>query len=290
MRVALRIDVLNRPGAQRGVPAVLRLLEQYGLRASFFVCLGPGRLPVPALDGARRRLSATGRGLLGALRRAPLIGRECASELREIAAAGQDLGLSAFDAHTWWRNAAEPPEGWIETEMQRSVDAFGELFGERPRAFAAPGWQVHPALFDAERRLDLHYASDTRGRHPYRPLLQGVRSSCPQIPVTLPTLPEIVASGSAPLAGAHEYLYAESRHLRPAGHVYAARADLEGIAHLDLLEKLLVMWKGQDGALRPLAEVREELDLERLPVHQVGWGRTAGNDDYLAQQSVQVPQ
>jgi hypothetical protein len=105
----------------------------------------------------------------------------------------------------------------------------------------------------------------------------------------LPTLAEVVKSGAAPLEKAHEYLYAESRHLLPTGHVYAARADVEGIDQIDLLERLLVMWKGQDGSLRSLADIRSELDIDRLPVHQVGWGQVPGNDDYLAQQSVQVP-
>lgn len=291
MRVALRIDVLNRPAAREGVPAILNLLAQYELSASFFVSLGSDRVPTPDLGGGVARVRRTGRRLLAGLRGGAPIGRECAAELRAIQAAGHDLGISAFDARRWSRHAAEPPdEDWIDAELNRAVEAFGDLFGESPRAFAAPDWQVHPALFAAEQRLDLSYASDTRGRYPFRPVLQGVRSSCPQIPVTLPTLTELVAGGSAPLDKAHEFLYAESRHLLPGGHVYAARADLEGITHLDLLEKLLVMWKGQDGALRPLAEVRDELDPDRLPVHQVGWGRVAGNDDYLAQQSVQVPE
>ncbi len=289
MRVALRIDVLNYPAAKRGIPAILALLEQYELSASFFVSLGPGGplgIESAAPSGWLRR---TGAALLSRLSRNGNLARDCAAELRAVQAGGHELGVAAYDERAWRYHAAEAAEEWIETAVRRSVDAYADLLGRPPTAFAAPGWQVNPSLFALEQTLGFSYASDTRGKYPYRPLLQGVRSVCPQIPVTLPTLSEVVASGAAPIDTAHQYLYAESRHLLPNGHVYAARADVEGIDHLDVLEKLLVMWKGQGGSLRTLADVRAELDLDRVPVHQVGWAQVAGNDDYVAQQSVQVP-
>ena len=289
MRVALRIDVLTTDAARRGVPAILDLLEQYGVTASFFVSLGPSRLADVDLTGRLGWFARARSGLRRSLGRRPDLGSTCADEFRAIRAAGHDLGLSAFDALAWRENAAEASPDWMDQAVRRASDAFSELFGQPPTAFSAPGWQVNPRLFELEQTLGLSYACDTRGRYPYGPMLQGVRSTCPQIPVTLPTLAEVLRGGMAPLEKAHEYLYAESRHLLPAGHVYAARADVEGIGQLALLERLLVMWKGQDGALRSLADVRNELDLDRLPVHQVGWGQVAGNDDYLAQQSVQVP-
>lgn len=290
MRVALRIDVLTLDAARRGVPAMLDLLEQYGITASFFVSLGPSRpADDPEMSGTRDWFSRARAGLRRSLGRQPDLGSTCADEFRAIQAAGHDLGLSAFDALAWRENAAQASGDWMEAAVRRAAEAFTELLGQTPTAFSAPGWQVNPTLFELEQTLGLSYASDTRGKYPYRPMLQGVRSNCPQIPVTLPTLAEVVRSGAAPLEKAHEYLYAESRHLLPAGHVYAARADVEGIGQLDLFERLLVMWKGQDGSLRSLADIGNELDLDRLPVHQVGWGQVAGNDDYLAQQSVQVP-
>ena len=87
----------------------------------------------------------------------------------------------------------------------------------------------------------------------------------------------------------HEYLYAESRHLLPAGHVFAASAEREGIELLGLMEKLLVMWKGQDGSVRALGDVLKEIDLATLPHHLVGWGELEGRTAAVAMQSVQVP-
>ena len=87
----------------------------------------------------------------------------------------------------------------------------------------------------------------------------------------------------------HEFLYAESRHLLPAGHVYAASAEREGMQMLDLMEKLLVMWKGQGGSVRALGDILNDIDTGTIPHHQIGWGRTEGGRGQMAMQSVQVP-
>ncbi|MGQ9920981.1 MAG: 4-deoxy-4-formamido-L-arabinose-phosphoundecaprenol deformylase, partial [Desulfobacca sp.] len=41
MRLALKIDVDTLVGLQEGVPALLRVLAARGIRASFFVAMGP---------------------------------------------------------------------------------------------------------------------------------------------------------------------------------------------------------------------------------------------------------
>jgi len=38
----------------------------------------------------------------------------------------------------------------------------------------------------------LAFASDTRGQTPFWPMLEGTRSSCPQLPTTLPTFDELL--------------------------------------------------------------------------------------------------
>ena len=57
----------------------------------------------------------------------------------------------------------------------------------------AAGWQLnrHAAWFE-ERHFA--YASDTRGREPFRPLWDGVAIGCPQLPTTLPTLDELIGA------------------------------------------------------------------------------------------------
>jgi hypothetical protein len=129
----------------------------------------------------------------------------------------------------------------------------------------------------------------SRGKLPYLPVLQGVRSEVPEIPTTLPTVDELLRQPGVTVGNVHEYLYADSRHLRPAGHVFAASAEREGIELIGLMEKLLVMWKGQDGSVRALGDVLNEIDLATLPHHLVGWGEPEEGASAVAMQSVQVP-
>jgi len=79
------------------------------------------------------------------------------------------------------------------------------------------------------------------------------------------------------------------RHLLPAGHVYAVSAEREGLDLLPLMEKLLVMWRGQGGSIRTLGEVLGGVDPDSLPHHQAGWGAVAGGQGQVAMQSIQVP-
>lgn len=273
MRVALKIDVHTVRGAMVGVPALLHLLEAYEVRASFAIATGRPLQP----------------GLAGWLPGASLE-RRAADHLRAIKAAGHEIGLAFDDVRDWRRRAALANEEWTQSNLARGIERFGEVLGIAPEFCAAPDWQVNPHLLALQSKYNWPWASDTRGRYPFRPVLQGVRSSCIQIPTTLPTLDEVLRDGRASADDAHEYLYAESRHLLPTGHVYNARADLEGIEFLAILEKLIVMWKGQEGALRCVGDIVKELPVEGLPLHQIGWTQVSGRDTHVAMQSVQVPE
>ncbi len=273
MRVALKVDVLDRGGALAGVPTLLRLFETYGVRASFAFMTGPGEGPL------WRRLT----------RREPPLQVCAAEQIRAAVAAGHEVGVAGYDGRRWPRETPFRAREETETSVRAACAAFAEAAGREPDFFAAAGWQLNPHLLAVEAGRGWRWASDTRGRYPFIPQLRGARSACVQIPTTLPTLDEALASGVATQANVHEYLYAESRYVRPAGHVYSARADREGGSASDLMEKLLVMWKGYEGTLGPLGAVYAALDQDRVPVHQVGWGELPGRAGHLAMQSIEVP-
>ncbi len=277
MRIALKIDVPTLNAATVGVPRLLKLLEEYQVIASFFFAV---------------EYNAQGKGLVE--KAVSLLGKRQKAEMTlqeamlAVADAGHEIGLMGFDAGTWRKQAAFANADWTSHQLALGMETFGQLLGHTPNRFAAPGWQVNAHLLAMEERLEFRYASDVRGKFPFLPSLHNVVSRCPQIPTTLPTLSEMLAQDEIELEKMHEYLYAESCHVLPFGHVYSANAESEGIQHLDFMEKMLVMWKGQEGSLRTLGEVRRELDLERLPVYQIGWGAIPGRKEHLAMQSVKA--
>lgn len=272
MRVALKIDVSSLSGARDGTPALLRLFDTYRVQASF--AFAPGARWPGGLAGFR---SGTG------------MDRRSADQLRAALAAGHELGLAAPVPRSWERHAARANHAWTRRQFRVGLDRWTAAIDRTPAFGAAPGWQLNAHLLTLEDERHWDWCSDTRGRYPFLPLLQGVRAHCVQIPTTLPTVDEVIASGAATLNNVHEFLYAESRQLRPAGHVFSADAERAGLYWLSTLEKLIVMWKGQGGSLRPLGQVYAELACDQLPRHQVGWGRVPGRKGYVAMQSVQVP-
>lgn len=290
MRIALRVEVRSLRGLREGVPNLMRLFSEFQVRASFFFPLGrdfSGRRPLQAWrDRAALGIAAL---TYGTLLPAPSLREEAAHMMALARANGHEVGLFGLSPVHWARRMAHADEAWTRQQCQGLWQAYQALDGREPVALAAPAWQVNPTLLATLAGGHYLYSSMTRGKLPYLPQLQGVRSPLPEIPTTLPTLGEMLRRPGVSLGNVHEYLYAESQHVLPAGHVFAASAECEGLEHLALMEKLLVMWKGQEGSVRALGDVLQEIDLTTLPHHQIGWGRFEGGEAYVAMQSVQVP-
>jgi len=285
MRIALKVDVCSLPGAEQGVPNLLALLKQYDVKASFFfsTCL-----------------ESTSSGIIQALSRArSVFGKHSRSNettptpalseaVLAVLEAGHDAGVKAHDPGDWIKHAAFANEDWTRLQLALAIDSMQQILGQAPLMFGAAGWQVNTHLLAREEKLGFSFASDTRGKYPFYPVLQNIRSGCPQIPTTLPTLAEMLGRAGIDTGNVHEYLYSESRYVLPFGHVYSIQADMEGLEHLDILEKLLVMWKGQEGDIRSLSKIYQELDLKTLPTHHIGWAEMEGGHAHIAMQSVQV--
>ena len=295
MFIALRIEVRTLPGALAGVPSLLRLLERYEVQATFLFALGPDRSawthwPLSAEPlGERRRTEPLrapdpGGRLRGLLPPAPLMGPRVLEVMRACRDAGHELGCLASDPVDWERHAAHADAAWTSARIEQAVSDFEALIGTPPALFAAPGWQLNPHLLAAESRLGLRYASDTRGRGPFRPLLLGVHGDCPQVPVTLPTLSELIGRDGVTVEKLHEYVFAESQYVVPHGHCFAASAEIEGMAMLNVMERLLTMWRGVWGRTGPMRDLLSDIDRRHLPTHQVGWTEVSGRTGYLAMQ------
>jgi len=301
MTIALRVGVGTLRGTLEGVPSLLRLFDVYKVRATFLFALGPDhsgralrRLVRPGAWREARRTRALRpqdpKALLyGTLMPGPNIARAGRAAMRACVEAGHEVGVQGYDCVAWQDGAAYADDDWTRRAMEQAAGAFADLFGRRPEVYGAPGWQINPWVLEVEDRLGLRYASDTRGRSPFYPVLQGVRSSCPQIPTTLPTLDELIGRDGATVNNLHQFVYAESLYPLPHGHVYSLSAEVEGAGLLPVMEKLLVMWRAASGGVGTLGDLHASLDLALVPHHQVGWGQVPGRSGYLAMQGRQVP-
>ena len=290
MRIALRIEVTSLRGLREGVPNLMRLFSQYQVPATFFFPLGKdvaGRYPARAWSRRRRTgWRALAYGLLGP---APAFDDE-SRRIADLARRnGHEIGIIGYSPLHWARRLAHADSAWIAGQLALLQTACERPPFDQSPPLAVMGWQVHPDLLGACNPSRFRYTSMCRGKLPFLPVLQGRRSRVPEIPTTLPTLPEMLCQPGVDSGNVHEYLYAESRHLQPAGHVYSLSADREGIGALNLMEKLLIMWKGQDGSIRRLGDMLSDIDVSTLPFHRVGWGQVEGNHRHVAMQSLRVP-
>ncbi len=205
MRLGLKVDVDTLAGLRQGVPALLDVLEERGIRASFFVALGPDnsgraifrvfrqrgflekmlRTRAPSLYGLRTML-------YGTLLKAPVIGDFAGEILPRVAQAGHEVGLHGYDHVRWHDRLAVMDRGTIGREIAAGQAAFSRSLGYAARAFAAPGWQMSAASREVLAAMGFLYASDTRGVAPYFPRFGGRVSPVPELPTTLPTLDELL--------------------------------------------------------------------------------------------------
>ena len=300
MRLALKIDVDTLRGTREGVPALVAMLQRHGAGATFLFSLGPdhtGRAIRRALrpgfmDKVGRTSVVSHYGvrtlLYGTLLPGPDIGRRCAEAMRAVRDAGFEVGIHTWDHVKWQDGVAGADEPWTAWQMDLATQRFREIFGEDAAVHGAAGWQMNVHAFRRTQSLGFRYASDTRGTHPFVPVVRAEIVDCPQFPTTLPTLDELIGLDGATEQNVAERLLSmtDPGPSAQAGgdHVFTLHAELEGMKLAPILEQLLAGWKSQGYDLVALRALAEACPLESLPLHSVVEGPVRGRSGALALQ------
>lgn len=249
MKLALKIDVDSLRATREGVPRLLELLKRHQAAATFFFGVGPDH------TGG---LASFVRALPG-----PDIGRQCAQAMRAVRDAGFEIGLLAWDAAKWRRTIASADAAWTVAQTGLAITRFEEIFGERPSVHAAPGWTMNRHAWRNTQALSFDYGSDTRGTHPFIPVVRAEIVACPQVPTTLPTLEEADVAT----------LMDETSALRH--HVFTLRVHAVGTKGIAVFEQALDGWKSQGYDLVALRDLLAETAANGLPMHRVLEGPVA---------------
>ena len=257
MRVAIGVQVGSIEGARHGLPSLLDLFDEYKVKASFFVSLGPDRSV-----NLWRRLTG-----------AAFISDAARAELERLAASGHEVGLAPFDPVAWEQQAAHADRAWTRRQLNPALDVYDRTFDREPCCFGAAGFQINPHLVSMEGELGLKYAADVRGQTLFLPRVQRVNGECPQIPATLPCIETALRARGVDEHNVHEHLFDLSQKLLPTGHVWRISAEEEGIDWIDQVEKMLVMWRGSQRDILPLGDLLSAVEVGRLRRHQIGWQR-----------------
>lgn len=249
MKLALKIDLDSLRAVREGAPRVVESLKRHGAGATFFFGVGPDH--VGGLAGVVRALPG------------PDIGRRCADAMRAVRDAGFECGIQAWDAAKWRHEVAGADATWTAHQTSLAMTRFEEIFGERPTAHGAAGWAMNRHAWRNTQALSFDYGSDTRGTHPYIPVVRAEIVACPQLPTTLPTLEETDVAA----------LLRETSASRP--HVFTLRVHAVGTKGIAAFEQALAGWKSQHYELVALRELLAETAANGLPMHRVLEGPVA---------------
>jgi peptidoglycan/xylan/chitin deacetylase (PgdA/CDA1 family) len=221
--------------------------------------------------------------LYGTLLPGPDIGRRCTDTLRAVRDAGFEVGIHTWDHVKWQDGVAAADAAWTAWQMDLAVQRFREVFAEEPAVHGAAGWQMNVHAWRRTQSLGFRYASDTRGTHPFMPVVRAEIVACPQYPTTLPTLDELVGLDGTTEENVADRLL-ELTADAPGDPVFTLHAELEGMKLAPAFERLLEGWKAQGFSLVALRDLAAATPTESLPLHAVLEGPVPGRSGHLALQ------
>ncbi|MBB5189565.1 peptidoglycan/xylan/chitin deacetylase (PgdA/CDA1 family) [Silvimonas terrae] len=299
--LALKIDVDTFRGTRVGVPRLVEALQRHKANATFLWSLGPdhtGRAIKRVFrPGFMKKVSRTSvvehygikTLMYGTLLPGPDIGKRCAELMRSVAAAGFENGIHTWDHIRWQDGVAGADEAWTRAELNKAAERFNSIFGEPATTHGAAGWQMNEHAYRYEQHMGLRYAADTRGTHPFWPVVKGELVRCVQLPGTLPTLDELLGVDGLNADNVHEHILRMTEDTQPYGHVFTLHAELEGMKLLPTFERLLAGWIEQGYQLVSCGDLYGTLDPTKLPYHHVEMTEIPGRSGVLAMQGAVFP-
>ncbi|NJD91786.1 MAG: 4-deoxy-4-formamido-L-arabinose-phosphoundecaprenol deformylase [Geobacter sp.] len=250
--VALKIDVDTYAGTRDGVPRLLAILQDFNIKATFYFSMGPDnsgkairriftrkgflrkmlRTKAPAAYGIKTLL-------YGTLLPAPMIAESFPDIMQSVVRHGHEAGIHCWDHVKWHDLLPWFPKPVTAMELGRAGSRFETVFGFRARSTAAPGWTVSEDSLEVQDAMTLDYCSDSRGSHPFYPVMNGRRFNTLQIPTTWPTMDEVLGENGITVDNVND-LYLSL--LKPGLNVHTIHAELEGgllsATFVDLLKRL----------------------------------------------------
>jgi undecaprenyl phosphate-alpha-L-ara4FN deformylase len=265
--LGLKIDVDTYQGMKQGVPRLLDLLRQEGLKATFFLSIGPdasGRAMLQILKNPRflkkmvrsRAASLYGwrTALYGTLLPSPMIALSFPELVCRIIAEGHEVQFHAWDHRRWQDDLFAHSETWIRDWFARGIDGFTRLTGNKPTAFGAPAWLIDDRVLMRVRELGLDYLSCTRAQEPF--IHRG--TDLVEIPSDLPCFEETgIEEGPRKILAA----------LASGGiHVLPVHAEMEGGIGAEPFVQLLRAVRKLGYSPLPLGQVLPAIPREGLVV------------------------
>ena len=306
--LCLKVDVDTLRGTLEGVPRLNELFKREQVGATFLFSLGPDntgraikRIFRPGFLAKVRRTSVRSNYglktlLYGTLIPGPDIGKRAAEPMLATRDAGFECGIHCWDHVSWQDGVMKKSPAWARDQMDRAYERFTQIFGQPAQTWGAAGWQMSVEALRHQGALGYRYASDVRANPPallpakltdvssvFWPLVKGEALPVPQVTGTLPTLDELIGLDGCTAENVHEHLLQLTAHNR-RDHVFTLHAELEGMALLAVMERLLAGWRDQGYSLVSTGTYFDTLSTDALPYCELDWAEVAGRSGTLVKQ------
>jgi peptidoglycan/xylan/chitin deacetylase (PgdA/CDA1 family) len=176
-----RFDVDTHKCLHEGVPQLLNLARDLGVKFTFFVNFGQAVNRISYINAViKKRQGLAGTKSLSALTKLgikdylfislfnPFIGNRYPSILKKIVRNGHEIGLHGGKNHeTWSRYARTWGVEKIRSELVWGKQQIKRISNKEPFCgFASPSWNGSEKINNILRELNFTYVADTHSNHP----------------------------------------------------------------------------------------------------------------------------
>ena len=267
MILGLRIDVDTFRGTREGIPRLRKILGTYGIRATFYLTVGPDnmgrhlfRLVNPKFIVKMVKSSAPslyGWEIIfnGVLRPGPVIGKKLGKTIAALKDDGHEIGLHAWDHHAWQTRIRKMDKTGVREHLKKASDILFDITGKRAVTSAAPGWRSTDTSLEVKEEFGFLYNSDCRGNSVFFPLVSRKQLSVPQVPVTLPTYDEVIGRNGISQNSYNDRILSLLRPNRL--NVLTIHAEVEGGCCASMFSEFLNKALHMDITVIPLGKIIE---------------------------------
>jgi undecaprenyl phosphate-alpha-L-ara4FN deformylase len=289
--IALKVDVDTYAGTREGVPRLLEIMDQAGIRGTFYFSMGPDNSGkairrIFTRKGFLQKMLRTGAPsaygiktmLYGTLLPAPRIAASFPEILMRTKSLGHETGVHCWD-HVYWHDyLPRLAPAQVAEELGKAAGLFREIMGEETATTAAPGWTVTAASLALQDSMKLSHCSDSRGYAPFYPVFAGKRYATLQIPSTWPTMDEILGSDGIDATNINDFYLSK---LREGLNVHTIHAEMEGGVMAESFVNLVERLQRKGARFVTLAEAAAQFGKD-APGAELSMGELPGRAGLVA--------
>ncbi len=196
--VAIKVDVDTFGGLKEGVPRLIRIFDEFNIKATFYVSLGPdnsGKAVINLLKPAflKKMLKTKAvrsyglkTALYGTILKPPMLAW-LKDRLIQIKLNGHEVEFHAYDHRFWQDNIEKLTHDEIKAWFEKGISTYFSIYKTYPKSFGAPGWVCSQKALKYIKNLKfIKFLSISRAQKPF---IEQITQKL-EIPSNLPCLEE----------------------------------------------------------------------------------------------------